>query len=169
MFKLIQFQPAPELFFKSFLELDKTNLVTILSFDSRSIITLLDQKHEHLFQSKYPVFYKTRVSDEKCISAIDTAIDNNQIRATNSIIDYIVKYQNNVVFCYLFEETFVSLIEKGINVIDLLKSDIFFHRLDFMEWPSIHTDNCEMIRPYNGSMFKLRHNYSSIFPDFETC
>ena len=140
--------------------------MTILSFDSRSIIALLDMKHEHLFQCKYPVFYKTKVSEDKCISAIDTAIENNQIRATNSIINYIVKYQNNVVFCYLFEENFVSLIEKGINVIDLLKSDIFFHRLDYMEWPSIHSDKCHAIRPYNGSMFKLRNNYHNIFPDF---
>lgn len=51
---------------------------------------------------------------------------------------------------------------------NLLKSDIFFHRLDFMEWPSTHTDNCQLIRPYNGSMFKLRHNYRNIFPDFRT-
>ena len=50
------------------------------------------------------------------ISAIDTAIENNQIRATNAIISYIVKYQNNVVFSFLFEKNFVSLLDKGINV-----------------------------------------------------
>jgi len=57
---LIEHQPEPVVFYKSFLELEKQNLVSVLSFDSRSIKTLLSEKHEHLFVSEYPIFYKTR-------------------------------------------------------------------------------------------------------------
>lgn len=47
--KLIEIQPQIKTFLKSFLELDKNNLVQILSFDSKSIAALLHEKHQGLF------------------------------------------------------------------------------------------------------------------------
>ena len=45
--KILEFvleQPRPIVFYKSFLELDGTNLLSILSFDSRSMECLLNDK-----------------------------------------------------------------------------------------------------------------------------
>jgi hypothetical protein len=76
-------QPKPLVFFKSFLELDGTNMVSILSFDSRSMNCLLDDKNKEYFQSEYPIFYKNKLQkknkDNKFFfrSAIDNALKNN--------------------------------------------------------------------------------------------
>ena len=35
-------------------------------------------------------------------NAIDNALNNNQVKAVNLLLDYIVKYQNNFVSSYLF-------------------------------------------------------------------
>ena len=56
---------------------------------------------------------------------------------------------------------------KGINVYKLLTSDIFCHQLYFDEWPQIHSDNSEVIKPYNESLFRLRNQYYNIFQDFQ--
>ena len=58
--KLIEEQPQPAIFYKSFLEIEINNLVSILGFDSRSIKALLNEKHCENFPSKYPIFYKVR-------------------------------------------------------------------------------------------------------------
>jgi len=42
-------QPKPAIFFKSLLEFDAANLVSMLSFDSKSIKDLLDEKNEDYF------------------------------------------------------------------------------------------------------------------------
>ena len=42
IFKLVKSQYKPEVFYKSFLELDGTNMASILSFDSRSMKYILD-------------------------------------------------------------------------------------------------------------------------------
>ena len=47
--ELIGMQPDPRFFYKSFLELDGCNMVSILSFDSMNIAKLLDESHSHLF------------------------------------------------------------------------------------------------------------------------
>lgn len=86
------------MFYKSFLELDGTNMVSILSFDSRSMRTLLSDKNKQFFQKEFPIFYKNKIqktnNKQKYFyrSAIDSALRNNQIRAVGFIIDYIVKY-----------------------------------------------------------------------------
>lgn len=59
--KLVNSQPKPAVFYKSFLELDGTNMVSILSFDSRSMKELLDEKNEEYFQSDFPMFYKNKI------------------------------------------------------------------------------------------------------------
>jgi hypothetical protein len=77
----------------------------------------------------------------KIVSAIDVALENNQIGALSTMIDYIIENQNN--FCYynLFKDTLLSLIEKGIKVAPLLDSDIFCHSFEEADWPLIHIDN----------------------------
>jgi len=79
--KLIEDQPYPALFYKSFLEIDMNNLVSILSFDSRTIKALLHEKHCDNFQNEYPIIYKIKHVDKSCKisyrSALDTAIENN--------------------------------------------------------------------------------------------
>ena len=57
--KLIDLQPDISVFLKSYLELGKRNMVQILSFDSKSIASLLDEKHCELFKSEFPIIYKT--------------------------------------------------------------------------------------------------------------
>jgi len=60
-----------------------SNLVSLLSFDSRSIKALLNQKHSQNFQKDIPLFYKIRHGDPECKdqilchSAIDIALENN--------------------------------------------------------------------------------------------
>ena len=53
--------------------------------------------------------------------------------------------------------------ENGIEVTDLLKSDIFNHRLDCDDWPAIHEDNKSLLIPYNNSPYKLRGKYKRLF------
>ena len=73
-------------------------MVSILSFDSRSMRQLLSDKYKDMFQDEFPIFYKNKIqkSNNKSKffyrSAIDSALRNNQIRAVDYIIDYIVKY-----------------------------------------------------------------------------
>ena len=57
MQELLKMQPDPRFFFKSFLELDGSNMVSILSFDSNSIKQLLCEENEQYFNEEYPVVY----------------------------------------------------------------------------------------------------------------
>ena len=121
----------PTVFFKSFLEFNGANLVSILTFDSNSLKALLDDKHSEHFDNKFPLFYTNKISKTNNIerfyyrSAIDTALKNNQLRAVQAIIDYIVKYQNNYTSCSLFQTNMIQLIEGDISIKDLLDSEIF--------------------------------------------
>ena len=75
---------------KSLLEMDLTNMISILSFDSRSIKALLNPKHSQTFRKDYPIFYKfkncseevhntcSEATTENFKTAIDVALDNNQ-------------------------------------------------------------------------------------------
>lgn len=47
--KLVMGQADPSVFLKSFLELDGTNMASILSFDSKSMKYILDDKHHRFF------------------------------------------------------------------------------------------------------------------------
>jgi len=102
------------------------------------------------------MFYKMRHNiDGKSItvSALDIALENNQMRALNAIIKYIVQYQNSVSFHFLFDDILIDLISKGIEVTPLLNSKIFCYKFECEDYPRIHTDNTNMIVPYNGSYF----------------
>jgi len=81
------------------------------------------------------------------------------------IVNHVVKYQNNFVSSYLFRKCFHKMVEKGIEVAQLLNSHVFSFTLDFDEWPSIHTDDESYIRPYNGSILDLRNKYREVFPE----
>lgn len=59
MLKLVGMQANPKIFFESFLELDRKNMVSILSFDSNSIKSLLSEQFQDYFEEKkeFPIFY----------------------------------------------------------------------------------------------------------------
>ena len=177
--KILEFvleQPKPIVFYKSFLELDGTNLLSILSFDSRSMECLLNEKQQEYFNEKYPLIYKNKIVKKNnpnkffYRSSIDNALQNNQMRAIDAIIKYICEYQNNFISSFLFEHNFQKLIEKGVEVHSLLddSSMIFRYTFDYDQWISNHTNDGEYYRAYNGSLFELRNEYSKIFegPEF---
>ena len=62
------------------MELDQSNMIQILSFDSRIVGTLMSFEFDDEFNRKYPIFYKMRhVIDGKAVnvSALDVALENN--------------------------------------------------------------------------------------------
>ena len=108
MSRLIKMLPDASMFFKSYLELDLANLVSILSFDSGSIKSLLTPHNIERIDTSYTVFYKIFQWGDlgskaiEIMTAIDISLKNNQIQALNLIIDYIVKNQNSYVHFYIF-------------------------------------------------------------------
>ena len=81
--KLVKSQGNPRIFLKSFLELDGTNMVSILSFDSNSMREILNERNEEYFTPEYPLFYKNKMpktnNKDKFFfrSAIDSALRTN--------------------------------------------------------------------------------------------
>ena len=71
------------MFYKSLFEFDCQNMVSILSFDSRSMNVLLDDCNSEFFDEKYPLFYRNKLKklDNKqryfYRSAVDNALKNN--------------------------------------------------------------------------------------------
>ena len=84
---MVRDQPNPMVFYKSFLEFDGSNMVSILSFDGRSMNYLLSDDFSHDFSKEFPIFYKNKIQkgsgknnrDVKYFyrSAIDSALRNN--------------------------------------------------------------------------------------------
>jgi hypothetical protein len=71
-------------FYKSLLELDGANMVSILSFDSRSMMKLLSEEFEEHFSSDYPIFYRNKFNKGTSLmpkfyyrNAIDQALKSN--------------------------------------------------------------------------------------------
>ena len=129
---IVNDQPDPKVFYKSFLELNGANMTSILSFDSRSMSYLLDAGFSEHFSSDYPLFYRNKYQKGKgkdvkyfYRSAIDSALKNNQVRAVELIIRYIEDYQNRFESGYLFYRNFPSLLDKGIDIQPLLRSEVF--------------------------------------------
>ena len=91
------------------------------------------------------------------------ALRTNQVYAVQLVINYMVKYQNNYVSSFLFKNNFKELIEKGIKVDELMSSNIFCFQFDFDEWPSTHFDSDTFYKPFNKSLFELRHSYKQVF------
>lgn len=115
---LIEEQPSPTIFFKSLLEFEGTNMVSLLSFDSRSMIYLLSPRFKEHFSAEYPIFYRNKYLKGKeryyYRNAIDQALKSNQSRAVTAIINYIIKFQNNGISSFLFEKNLPILLKRGI-------------------------------------------------------
>ena len=90
---LVEAQGKADPFYHTYLELERRNLVSILAFDSRCIRTLLADRHSENFQFEYPIFFQNKnpITNSNQ-TAMDVALDNNQIRACELIIKHIVKY-----------------------------------------------------------------------------
>ena len=58
---IVNDQPNPAVFYKSCLELDGSNMVSILSFDSRSMNYLLKDDFKEHFSNEYPLFYRNKI------------------------------------------------------------------------------------------------------------
>jgi hypothetical protein len=84
------------MFYKTFLELDTTNMLNIMSFDSKSMEILLNERFSDYYQSDFPVFYMNKQKNQegkiKYRNAIDTALKFNQVGAVSRIIWYITNY-----------------------------------------------------------------------------
>lgn len=92
------------------------------------------------------------------------ALDKNQIKSVDLMLDYIVEYQNSYVFCNLFKYNLVELLEKNVYLSDLLESQIINHKFEFEEWPGTTNDTQKMFGAYNDSIFRLRKKFKYIFP-----
>ena len=143
---LVRKQPNPTFFYKSFLELDGANLVTLLAFDSQVMASLLSSDNSKYFNEEFPIIYKNKFKKKNgsgfyYTNSIDVALKNNQIRAVNFIIEYIIKYQNNYVSSFLFLKNLQILVQKDIHIQGILESDIFNMRFDFDAWPGNHVNN----------------------------
>lgn len=177
VYDFVHAQPEPKIFYKSFLELDGTNLLSMLAFDSKSIDFLLNKDKSQYFNEKFPIIYKNKMAKKNnstkfCYrSAIDQAMKSNQHFALDAMINYIVTYQNNYISSFLFAKNFMKLIELGVEVSPLLldESHIFRYSFDFDQWISTHTNDQRYLKPYNDSLFNLRNKYSEVFagPEFE--
>ena len=102
-------QPKPTIFYKSYLEFDAANLVSIFVFDSQSTTHLLSDKFKQFFSEKYPLFYKNKYSRGTSgkpfyRNAIENALRMNQAKSVEMIINFIVKYQNNFASSFLFNK-----------------------------------------------------------------
>ena len=158
---IVNVQPNPLVFYKTFLELDGANMVSILSFDSRSMNFLLDDCFSEHFTAQFPIFYRMKAkkgNTEKSYyrNAIDNAIKSNQVGAVVAIIKYIVKYQNNYSSSYLFKTNLPKIMEMSVEVHDLFDSKVFTFDFDYDEWPSTHTNDNMYMRPYNHSIYSIR-------------
>ena len=79
---LVRRQPNPLFFYKSFLELDGANMVTLLAFDSQVMATLLSSENSKYFNEQYPIIYKNKLKKKNgkgffYTNSIDVAIKNN--------------------------------------------------------------------------------------------
>jgi hypothetical protein len=171
--ELVQRQPTPALFFKSFLEFDTIPMASILAFDTRSIRKILDESNEEHFSTElYPIFYKNQIPKKTgkgyyYRNALDNALRNNQAGALTAIIEYIIKYQNSHVSAPLFKGKLETLLSKGIGLAPLFASNVFNYTFDFDEWPSAHHNGEDCSHPYLGSVFELRNKYPVVFPSKE--
>ena len=144
---LVYKQPNPGLFYKTFLELSCNNMCSILAFDNASMEYLLNKKNSQWFNKKYPIIFRNKVTKKHetmlyyYTNAIDNALKNNQIKAVNNCIDYIVEFQNNFVSSYIFQKNMAVILSKGIKVSHLFDSKVFYVQFDFDEWPSTHTND----------------------------
>ena len=63
----------------------------------------------------------------------------------------------------MLKNNILELFDMGIEMHNLLKSNIFNYRFEYDEWPQVHTNLEKMLVPYNGSIFELRNRYDDVF------
>jgi len=56
------------------------------------------------------------------------------------MLNYICIYQNSYVYAHLFHNNLIEMMDKGVEMKQLLESNIYNYVFDFDEWPSISTD-----------------------------
>ena len=54
---LVKEQPDPKVFYKTYLELNKSNMLNILSYDSKSIQCLLNEELADFYDENFPIFF----------------------------------------------------------------------------------------------------------------
>jgi hypothetical protein len=47
----------------------------------------------------------------------------------------------------------------------LFSSKVFLTTFEFEDWPGIHSNGEESIRPFNGNYFDIRYKYKEVFPE----
>ena len=45
---------------------------------------------------------------------------------------------------------------------------MFKYSFEFEEWPAVHSNTDKLRVAYNGSIFKLRDNYNTIFEEYQS-
>ena len=87
------------------------------------------------------------------------------MRAVEVMLEYIVKYQNNVTSSFLLTKAMSSIIEKGISITALCNSNVLMYKFDFDEWPSVSTNQDTVSKPYHGDIFHIREHWMDVFPE----
>lgn len=64
---------------------------------------------------------------------------------------------------YLFKDNLIQLLNKDVNVVPLMNSNILMMQFSNEEWPQVHANDMKVIRPYNGSFFHLNNSYNELF------
>ena len=135
-------------------------MASVLAFESRSMMHILDDAYELYFEQKYPIIYKNKIKNKNnesyyFNSPIDIALKSNKVRA----VDNCSKISLNV-RTFFFPATFRQKLAQnhiqGHKNYSLLNSDIFLVELYFDEWPGHYTYATECIRGYQKSFFALR-------------
>tara|TARA_B110000285_G_C14987479_1_gene544584 strand:- start:165 stop:986 length:822 start_codon:yes stop_codon:yes gene_type:complete len=157
---LVAEQPTPRIFYKTFLELGCKSLLSFLAFDRRAIGCLLDDSKTRALDRTYPLIYKNPDGH----SALDNALELNQLQSVSKMIDHMTKYQNDPVYAHLFRRNLVDLIKLSDNCAKLFRSKILNFEIQYFEWPSLNRDRAKAYAPYNNSMFKIRYEYRRLFP-----
>ena len=157
---LVAEQPTPKIFYKTFLELGCKSLLSFLSFDRRTIECLLDDSKTRKLDPTYPLIYKNPDHE----SAIDKALELNQLQSVSIMIDHMTKYQNDPVYAHLFRKNLVDLIKLCDNCSKLFRSNILNFEIQYFEWPSLNKDTKKAYAGYNESMFDIRYKYRELFP-----
>jgi len=62
------------------------NMLSLLAFDNRSVKSLLSEANHDYFSNEFPIIYKNAQSK----SAVDIALDANQVASVQLMIDYVV-------------------------------------------------------------------------------
>jgi hypothetical protein len=111
---------------------------------------LLGDHNEEYFSEEFPIFYL----DPDGSSPIEYALEKNQIRSVNQMINYVVNYQNSWVYSNLFHKIMIPMILKGgVKLQPLFESEVIIWNYETPTWPSAHKDTSERLNPYNESLF----------------